>query len=211
MGYGVKALQIAKDKYGPGKLSLVVRNLDAKTLRQFEKDMNQIYARALPREQAQMMITGKTMELAGKLSRDNPEIEISKLNFMAPGGELQGKAKFVVQGKDQDLSANPMLLLTAIKGSAELTMPESFAKAAVMPQIQRDISNLRREGKLSTVEADNLTPEILDQIAEEAYPKYLQDNGFNRWFVRQNNNYQFSMSVNRGQIVINGVPLGPGQ
>lgn len=207
VNYGVKALQIAKDSYGPGKLNLVVRNLDAKTLKQFENDMNQISGRALPEEQAQMMIAGKTLELAGKLSQNNPEIELTRLNFVAPGGQLTGNAKFIVQGKEQDLSANPMLLLTAVKGSAELSIPQSLAKAVVLPQIQRDIRNLGKEGKLSSSEATNLTPEALGKIAEEVYPQYLQESGLGRWLVKQGNTYHFSMSVNRGQITINGVPL----
>ncbi len=90
-------------------------------------------------------------------------------------------------------------------------MPESLAKAVVMPQIQRDISSLGREGKFNASEAARLTPEILNQIAEEVYPKYLQESGFARWFVKHKNIYQFSMSINRGQIVINGVPLSPGR
>ncbi len=211
INFGIKALQIAKDRYGPGELSVAVRNLDTITLKQFENDLNKIYIRALPREQMQMMIAGKTLELAGKLSQNNPVVEITRLSFTAPGGELTGKAMFVIQGKEQDLSANPMLLLTAIKGSAELSMPESLAKAVVMPQIQRDIRNLGREGKLNASEAARLTPETLNQIAEEVYPKYLQESGFNRWFIKQKNIYQFSMSINRGQIVINGVPLSPTQ
>lgn len=211
ISFGIKAMQIAKDRYGPGKLNLAIRNLDTKTLKQFESDMNRIYSRALPREQTQMMLAGKTLELAGKLSQSNPVIEITRLSFTAPGGELTGKAKFVIQGKEQDLSANPMLLLTAIKGSAELSMPQSLAKATVMPQIQRDISNLKTEGRLSASEVAKLTPEALDQIAAEVYQQYLQESGFGRWFVKQKNNYRFSMSINRGQIVINGVPLRPGR
>lgn len=209
INYGIKALQIAKDNYGPGTLNLVIRNLDAKTLKQFETDMNQINSRALPQEQAQMMIAGKTLELAGKLSQNNPEIELTKLSFIAPGGQLTGKAKFVIQGKEQDLSANPMLLLTAVKGSAELSIPQSLAKAVVLPQIQRDIRNLGREGKLSSSEATNLTPEALNKIAEEVYPQYLRESGLGRWLVKKGNTYHFSMSVNRGQIVVNGVPLSP--
>ena len=211
IGFGVKALQIAKDKYGPGKLSLVIRNLDAKTLKQFENDINKIYGRAMPKEQMQLMVAGKFMQYAGKLTRNNPEIEITKLGLIAPGGELQGKAKFSIEGKKQDLSANPMLMLTAIKGSAELTMPESLAKAVVMTEIQRDISNLKREGRLSNADTGKLTPEALNQIAEEIYPKYLKESGFGRWFVRQNNRYRFSMSVNRGQIIVNGAPLQRGR
>ncbi len=211
ISFSVKALQIANNKYGPGKLNLAIHNLDTKTLKQFENDINRIYSRALPLEQTQMMIAGKTLELAGKLSQNNPVFEITRLSFAAPSGELTGKAKFVIQGKEQDLSANPMLLLTAIKGSAELSMPESLAKAVVMPQIQRDISSLGREGKFNASEAARLTPEILNQIAEEVYPKYLQESGFARWFVKHKNIYQFSMSINRGQIVINGVPLSPGR
>jgi len=205
--YGVKALQIAKNRYGPGTLNLVIRNLDAKSLKQYENDMNQIRSRGLPREQAQMMIVGKTLELAGKLSKNNPEIELTKLGLVAPDGEVTGKAKFVIEGKEQDLSANPMLLLTAIKGWAELSIPQSVAKAVVIPQIQRDILNLGREGKLNSTEATSLTPEALNQIAEEAYPKYLQESGFNRWLVKQGETYRFSMSVTGGQVTINGAPL----
>jgi len=208
---GIKTLKIAENNYGPGKMVLAIRNLDAKTLRQFENDMNKINSRTLPKEQAQMMIAGKTLELAGKLSRHNPEIEVTKLNFDSPGGALTGKAKFVVQGKEQDLSANPMLLLTAIEGSAEVSIPESLAKAIVMPQIQRDIRNLKKEGKLSKSDSATLTAEALNKIAEEAYPQYLQESGIGRWLIKQEDMYRFSMSVSRGKIMINGVALQPGK
>lgn len=205
--YGVESLHIVKDKYGPGKINIAIRNLDTKTLGQFEQDINKITSRDLPKEQSQLMIAGKTLELAGKLSRFNPELEITRLSFTAPGGDLTGKAQFVLQGKDVDLSANPMLFLTALKGAAELSIPNSLAKALVMPQIQRDISNLGNEGKLNTEESAKLNADTLSQIAEEVYPKYLQASGFGRWFVKQENKYQFSMSVDRGQITINGAPL----
>ena len=205
--YGVKQMTLAKDKYGPGNLNITIRNLDAVTLKKFEDELNSINARSMPEEQKQMMVAGKLMEYASKLTRDDPEIEITKLSIVAPGGELTGNAKFVIQGSQQDLSANPMLILTAIKGSAEMTMPESLAKAMVMPQIQRDLALLQQEGKLSREEAANLSPDTIDQIAEQAYPGYLSGSGFGRWFVRDNNGLKFSLSVNRGQVVVNGVPM----
>jgi uncharacterized protein YdgA (DUF945 family) len=210
INYGLKKMTLAKDSYGPGDLTIAIRNLDAATMKRFEDELNKIYARGLPEEQAQLMIAGKVMEFAGKLTRENPEIEVTKLSFRAPGGELKGKAKFVVQGKEQDLSANPMLILTAIKGSAEMTMPESLAKALVMPQIQRDLALLQQEGKLSRNEASELTPEIIDQIAEDAYPGYLKESGFGRWFVRNNSEYRFTLSVDRGLVVVNGIPITGG-
>lgn len=207
VNYGMKKLVLAKDVYGPGNVNITIRNLDAATLKRFEDELNKIYGRSLPQEQMQMMVTGKMMEYAGKLTRDNPEIEVTRLSFVAPGGELQGKAKFVIEGKEQDLSANPMLLLTAVKGSAEISMPESLAKAIVMPQIQRDLALLQQEGRLSQEETSHLTPETIDQIANEAYPRYLRDSGFGRWFVRDGAGYKFALSVSRGQVVVNGVPL----
>jgi uncharacterized protein YdgA (DUF945 family) len=208
--YGVKQMTLGKDNYGPGTLNIAIRNLDAATLKQFEDELNKINARTMPDEQKQMMVAGKLMEFAGKLTRDNPEIEVTTLSVTAPGGELKGSAKFVIQGSEQDLSANPMLILTAIKGSAELTMPESLAKAMVMPQIQRDLALLQQEGKLSREEAANLSPETIDQIAEQAYPGYLSGSGFARWFVREDGVLKFSLSVNRGQVVVNGVPMTGG-
>ena len=210
VNYGMNKLVLAKDIYGPGKVNISIRHLDAATLKRFEDELNKIYGRSLPQEQRQMMVTGKLMEYAGKLTRDNPEIEVTRLSFIAPGGELQGKAMFVIEGKEQDLSANPMLILTAIKGSAELSMPESLAKAIVMPQIQRDLALLQQEGRLSHEETSRLTPETIDQIANEAYPRYLRDSGFGRWFVRDGDGYKFALSVNRGQVVVNGVPLSGG-
>ena len=211
ISYGVKKMDLAKDGYGPGNLNIAIRNLDAATLKQFEDELNKVNARPMPEEQKQMMLAGKLMEYVGKLTRNDPEIEVTKLSIIAPGGELSGKAKFVIQGKDQDLSANPMLILTAIKGSAELAMPESLAKALVMPQIQRDLALLQEEGKLSRDDADNLSPEAIDQIAEQAYPRYLNESGFGRWFVRDSNGYRFSLSINRGQVVVNGVPMTGGK
>jgi uncharacterized protein YdgA (DUF945 family) len=207
LNYGMKKLVLAKDVYGPGKINIRIRHLDAATLKRFEDELNKIYGRSLPREQMQMMVTGKLMEYVGKLTRDNPEIEVTRLSFVAPGGELQGNARFVVEGKEQDLSANPMLILTAIKGRAEISMPESLAKAIVMPQIQRDLAQLQQEGRLNHEETSRLTPEMIDQIANEAYPRYLRDSGFGRWFVRDGGGYKFTLSVSRGQIVVNGVPL----
>lgn len=210
ISYGIEALTIANDNYGPGKFNLVIRNLDTKILSQFEKELNGIYSRALPKEQSQMIIAGKTLELAGKLSKFNPEIEVTRLSFATSEGNLTGKAKFVVQGQGSDLSANPMLLLTAVKGSAEIVIPSSLAKAFVMPQIQRDITSLGKEGKLKNADASQLTAETLSQIADEVYPKYLQESGFGRWFVKREKDYRFSVSIDRGKVTVNGVPLPAG-
>ena len=136
-----------------------------------------------------------------------PSVATEKAESPAPAAPVKDGNRIFATPLARRIAADKGLDLTAIKGSAELTMPESLAKAMVMPQIQRDLALLQQEGKLSREEAANLSPDTLNQIAEQAYPGYLSGSGFGRWFVRDNNGFKFSLSVNRGQVVVNGVPM----
>lgn len=207
LNYDLKKAVVSNESYGPGTIQLVIRRLDTATLKKFENELNKLYARTLPDEQFQLMLVGKLIELGGNLSRHNPELELTRLHFKTNAGDLVGSAKFVVQGDKQNITTNPMQILTAIKGEAELSIPASLAKAAVMPQIQLDLQSLKAEGSLSQNETQRLSPEAIKRIADKVYPRYVKESSFGRWFVREGDQYKFSLSIDRGNVIINGVPL----
>jgi uncharacterized protein YdgA (DUF945 family) len=205
--YSLKQAKLAGTAYGPGEIAVVLRNLDGATLKKFEQELNALQQRKLPEEQMQIIMMGKVMELVGKLAATKPELEVTRLSFRIGDATLKGRAKFTVDAGGQDVAQNPMLLVTAVRGDAEITIPKALLKAAVKTQIERDLVALQMEGKLSTNDQQNLSPAALDRIAEQAYPMYLQEKGFARFLVDNGDHMSAYLQVDGGRIALNGIPL----
>lgn len=200
---------IAGKHYGPADAKATLKRIDAAALRKFQQDMDATYNRTLPPEQAQMIVFGKALVLAGALSRRNPEFDLSKFQLETEFGPVSGNARLGVDGSGQDIGANPMLLLTAIKGDAQLTVPEAAFRALIMARIQKDVELLRQSGNLTRGEENQLTPEALTAITDAAYPAYLKDSGLQRFFQLDGDVYRFRMKMEKGRITINGTPINP--
>jgi uncharacterized protein YdgA (DUF945 family) len=206
--YRVKDITVGTDHYGPGQLTLQLRKLNAAALRQFEQKVNGISRRGLPEEQRQMMVAAETMKLIASLSKSAPELEVTKLSFKAREGELTGKAKLVLDGSKLNVAENMMLLLRALQGDAKLSIPPSMVKAILTPRIRRDIENYKQRGILSQREADRLTPNVMSQIVDEAYPSYLNRNSFTKLLIPSGAYYTITASFRQGKFLVNNRPLG---
>ncbi len=204
--YKIKEANVANDRYGPGQLILEARKLDAAALEKFEKEVNAIYRKNLPEEQVSLMVLGKTLELVANLSKKAPEVEITKLSFKSKQGEVTGKAKFVLDGSKVDVNKNPMLLLTALRGKAELTFPPGILKPLLAPLIQRDIEAYQKSGKLTEKETAKLNPETMGKIIDQALPLYLSKNELTRLLVHDGDKYKITASIKRGRFLVNDKP-----
>lgn len=207
INYQVKNITVGTNQYGPGQLTLQLRKLDAAALRRFERKVNGISKRGLPEEQRQMMVAAETMKLIASLSKNAPELEVTKLSFKAREGELTGKAKLVLDGSKLNVAENMMLLLRALQGEAELSIPPSMVKAILTPRIRSDIENYKQRGILSQREANQLTPSVMSQIVDEAYPSYLNRNGFTKLLIPSGAYYTITASFRQGKFLVNNRPL----
>ncbi len=208
INYQVKDITVGTDHYGPGQLTLQLRKLNAAALRQFEKKVNGISKRGLPEEQRQMMVAAETMKLIASLSKSAPELEVTKLSFKAREGELTGKAKLVLDGSKLNVAENMMLLLRALQGDAELSIPPSMVKAILTPRIRSDIENYKQRGILSQREANQLTPNVMSRIVDEVYPSYLNKNSFTKLLIPSGAYYTITASFRQGKFLVNNRPLG---
>ena len=208
INYQVKDITVGTDHYGPGQLTLQLRKLDAAALRRFEQKVNGISKRGLPEEQRQMMVAAETMKLIASLSKNAPELEVTKLSFKAREGKLTGTAKLVLDGRKLNVAENMMLLLRALRGDAELSIPPSMVKAILTPRIRSDIENYKQRGILSQREANRLTPKVISQIVDEAYPSYLNSNGFTKLLIPSGAYYTITASFRQGKFLVNNRPLG---
>jgi uncharacterized protein YdgA (DUF945 family) len=210
--YRLKGLQFLRDRSGPGELAVELRNLDSATLRRFDNELDAIGAKHLPRQQMTMVLTGRALELVAALARNSPELEVTKLSFKSGDGELTGHAKVIVAGNDPNLGQNPMALLMAVHGDAELSLPPEMLKPILGPLIERDlVASAGRRGGISREELAKMTPETRSRIVEQAIPLYLPKHEFTRLLVPDNGRYKFSATLNQGQFMVNGKPWTPGE
>ncbi len=207
VNYQVKDIQVANNHYGPGQLTIVLRKLDAAALRQYEQAVNGIIKRGLPTEQAAMMRAAETMKLIANLSKKAPELEVTNLSFKSSEGELTGTAKVVLDGSNLNVAENTMLLLRALQGDAELSIPPSMVKAILTPRIRQDIENYKRRGLLSAQDMAKVTPEVMSRIVDEAYPSYLSRNAFTKLLIPAGSHYKISASFKEGRFLVNNKPV----
>lgn len=201
-----EALQTDAGHYGRGRLGLELHPLDAAALAKFRSDIDALYRGQAPAPQAAMMLAGRTLELLAALSRQAPELEVTHLNLQTAGGEITGRAKFVLDGRTVDLARNPMLLFTRLAGDAEIRLPTPFVKQLLTPLIREDIEAYRRDGRLSAEDIQRLDPPTLARIVDRVYPRYLTRHAFTRHLVEDDGQYQLVLRLRRGQLQLNGQP-----
>jgi uncharacterized protein YdgA (DUF945 family) len=205
-GYRVEELAVAGERYGPGQLVVEARRLDAATLKKFDDKLNEIYTKNLPEEQATLLVMGRMLELVADLSKTAPELEITRLTLKVRQDEISGRGKLTLDGQKMDLKENPMLLLTALRGEAELTIPMATLKSLFAPAIQRDILNMTQGGALSPDDVSRLDAQAMSKIIDEALPLYVARNDFTRLLVPDAGDYKISAVFRRGQLLINNEP-----
>lgn len=204
--YEVNGVQFGAERYGPGRLSVTVRRLDAAALSQFEKELGAIYRQDLPAEQTSLMVLGKALALIATLSKKAPELEVTDFRFKIKEDEIRGKAKLVLDGSRLDTLENPLLLLAALRGEAEIAVPAGALKTWLAPRIQQDIQEYARRGLISQEEIARLTPQRLARIVDEALPHYLGQHELARHLIRDGASYKLIAAFRRGQLLINNEP-----
>ncbi|HJV96013.1 MAG TPA: DUF945 family protein, partial [Albitalea sp.] len=200
----------ADSRQGPGQIGVQLRKLDVATLVKFRKEMQELRKQKMPPEQVNMMMLGKTLDLLGQLAKKSPELEITKLSFKTADGEVTGKAKFVLDGSQLDVKGNPMLMLKALSGEGELSLPDSLVRLLAIPDVKRDIEALKTSGKLKKDEIAKLTPKRIEMITKEALkelPQY-RDSAISRFnLVPDGPNYKILAAFKDGQLTVNNEPV----
>jgi uncharacterized protein YdgA (DUF945 family) len=204
--YRVATVRAAHERFGPGELTIEARRLDTAALVKFKNQLDADHRDNPPPAQAALMLAGQAMELIAALSRQAPELEITQLSFKTRAGEITGKAKFVLDGRQHSAAQNPLQLLLALSGHGELAVPAPVLKELLTPAIRRDIEAYQRRGALTPQDMARLTPQAMSEIVDRAFPQYLARSGLTRYFVADGDLYRMVISIRRGQLLLNGQP-----
>lgn len=200
----LRQVEVARERYGPASMVIATRRLDAATLSRFEKELQAVYRRPPPDRRAGLATIANAVPLIAELSKRAPELQVTELRLAVPAGEVTGTARLVLDGTKVDIGRNPTLILSALKADVELGLPRAMAKSLLAPLIRKDIESYRRSGALSQRDVQSITPEVLDQIVEEALPQYLPRHDLLRYLVPEGSRLTASAKLRGGQFLVNG-------
>ena len=192
--------------HGPGQMALQLRKLDLTALNAYQTQMRDLRKQKNP-EQAAMASMGKVMELVTNLSKKAPELELTKFNFKSGGGEISGKAKFVLDGSTLNLGENPMLFVVALQGDAEFKVPAGAVKLRAEKAIRSRLEMYKQTGTLKPDESAKLTSERIAAIVEQALPAETKKTAESMRLVPDGEGYKFTLVLKQGQLTINGLPV----
>lgn len=201
--YRIGEVQAGGQKVGPGQVTFEVRKLDLASLARFSDEVKDIYGRELPEQQASLMVVGKSLALLTALAEKAPELEVTRLSLKTGNGELTGKASFVLDGSRSDVRTNPMRLLTALRGEAEVIVPATLLRPFVAPLVEQDLAAFRARGALSDREVVALRGDALMRVVDRAIPLYLPRHDLGRWLQPHGEQYRVRAAIRQGQFFVN--------
>ncbi|MDH3688203.1 MAG: YdgA family protein [Gammaproteobacteria bacterium] len=174
-------------RYGPGTLSLVLKDMQAKQLAQFQ---------AGAREGS---ITLNEILLA--LSTGQPKVE-ANLEFQTEDGPVSGVANLVVNGS-QVGNMGVFGLLSAINAVAELGAPGPIVSKMLALGARRKLRTLEAQGKLEPP-----SPEQESIVVAALVDQQLQGLLAQKQLVQDGDRLVLKTVFRDGQLTMNGEPVG---
>lgn len=218
---------VAHDKtYGPGSLGMAIRNLDAAILAKLNEQINQIQQST--DSDRQKILLAMLPELP-KLFSQGPEFEITEMNLVMPQGNIEGHMLVALPKTD---SANPFELIQKIQGNGKLKVPtvvlkdiltESIRQALSAPQPPKTINDsivqqMQQQNSGKAILTTNqpatqptvpATPAEIALQAAATADKQLLSMLQSGLLTQQGNDYVVELTLNQGQLVVNGKPFNP--
>ncbi len=212
------SLNVSMDKilvqgetYGPGKLSLAIRNLDAEILARVNKKLQQLNNAS--EDEARRIFMGMLPELPALLSK-GATFELSTLTFSMPQGTINGQL-MVSLPAGEDIK-NPFALLQKIKGDGKLSIPAEVVKAMVAerakqalkdPQTRQMLEHMRQ----ARADSNAAAPAAMDdqQMVTDMVHKQLDQLAQSGMIVKKGSDYYMEFKLENGSLTINGKPISP--
>lgn len=211
-----KKLVLNNREYGPAKIKLSIKNLDANSLARINQQMTKVQQGSdLEKQQALIAVLPEFPKL---LSR-GPEFEISQFKVTMPQGDIDGNLFIALPVAD---NMNPVQLLAKLHGQGKLSIPIEVVKLVLN---HSNIQKLERQQATS----DTVTPENTSAVSNTTEPvtavapttpvadptaqvaemttaqlNQMVESGF---FVQNGNHYEIEVIVDQGQVKINGKPF----
>jgi uncharacterized protein YdgA (DUF945 family) len=182
--------------YGPGKLRVAVRNLDAQTLAHINQQIK--IAQQSNDVEKQKVLFAMLAEVP-KLVNNGAEFEVSELSVVTPQGIMAGNVLLSLPKND---TTNIFEFIQKIQGKGELTISSpvlnlilnesnkqklAYQDMSVQPQLASSVPTIE--------EINNLTTSQIEKMLNSGL------------LIAQGNDYRIAINLDKGQLQINGKPF----
>lgn len=207
--------------YGPGRLEMSIKNLDAQVMAKINQQLNQLQEGTdEQQQQALFALLPDVPKLVGK----GAEFSISELNFKMPEGELDGNMLITLPKSD---NTNPFQLLQKVEGRGTLKIP---AKVLRQILVQSTKEQLMHEPELVSQDSasadaldngadavdnqadgelpkDKVTLADIEQKAEKQTDKKLENLVQSGVLHQKDDVYIIELKLENAQLLVNGKPF----
>ncbi|HOV87706.1 MAG TPA: YdgA family protein [Syntrophobacteraceae bacterium] len=201
----VRADQMAFDgiQAGPGVFELEFRNLDAASLAQLQKTLDELQKHPLPGppETVQERTLARYMEILPGLLKRSPELELKQLEVKTGDGDFTGKAMIAYDGAKSGSAVNLPALLAGVSAQAEFQVGERLLRR-VSAAFMKDTLIEEMEGEVEEGAGTELDDLVSARIEQQLTALTAQD-----LIVKKDGYYGIKGAYKGGQILLNGRPL----
>lgn len=214
---GLDKISIDNIEYGPGKLSISVRNLDADALVRIHNKLNELQKNG--NVQNQQMMMAMLPEIPALLSKQ-PEFKISDLEFKMPEGDIKGNLTLSIPAGENH---NPLLMIQNLNGNGKLSVPAAVLKSvltqsyqdkpaaqpelqnALVSELQKDNANANPDNGATQKQITEDTRALAIKEADDQINKMLQSG----LIIASDKDYVIEFGLEKGKLIINGKPFTP--
>lgn len=192
----------SNQKFGPIQLNLSLNGLNAQSLtkiQKLQKAAEHQLGEGIPPEQVNAMMTGEIMGLVPALIKE-AEININPLSISSELGKLEADMDFMLEGIGEDTPADPMFLLSAIKMDLNMSIDEPLLRQLITWQLMGDEQSAGGTQKEMNVS-------LLNRKIDQNIKSIVDES----WLVMNEGVYMSNISMQQGELMINGKSVDPMQ
>jgi uncharacterized protein YdgA (DUF945 family) len=190
--------------YGPGALEVEVKNLDGVALGAFQQQVRELYRDPQSTRPEELM--GRLLPLYGqlltKLAAGKPQLNIRRLHFVTPVGDVDGSLLISFDGGPGVDLHNPLVLLQGLEAQADLAVNEKLVKLMVADRAEAGLKTARKAGRLPAY-SDEQIAALAEKQAGDQLEAVLAQN----LAVRDGERIKTSATFHAGKLVVNGQSL----
>lgn len=209
--------------YGPARLDISIKNLDAEILANINEQANNLQqGTEAERQQAMIQLVPQLPKLFSK----GPTLEVSELSMTMPEGVIKGNLLISLPATD---SANPFQLIQKTQGQGRFVYAEAVMKQllndSAKQQLQKQVaaaavvqanattvpvttapdSKTQTAPVSETVVVASIDNQAITQLADEKLAAMIQSG----LLIKQGSDYVTEFKLESGQLTVNGKPFSP--
>lgn len=194
--------------YGPGVLSVSVKNLDGEALAEINQLANKMqHEPALDRQQAAFQMLPQLPKLFSK----GAEFQISKASLVVPEGTIEGHLLISLPKGEM---GNPFQIIQKLQGDGEIKMPAVVVEKLMKHSLEQAMTGSDHNAGANVAEPAMdvneqpvvTTSQNVESTQVDEKVRSLVNAGL---LKKESNNFVIQVKLTDGQLTVNGQPFNP--